>query len=135
MSTKKLQAFYKSRQWETFIDRIRLERTGEDGLLLCEHCGKPIFGKSIEDGLDAAKKALAELTERVEALDAGINKSIKDADEATREKEAFKLILTSQVDMLYYLFMSSALPQYQKDTVGERISKMREALSENANTE
>ena len=33
--------------------------------------------------------------------------------------------------MLYDVFMSSALPQYQKDAVGERIAKMREAITEN----
>lgn len=45
MSSKKLQAFYKSRQWENFIERLRLERTGEDGSIICEHCGLPIVRK------------------------------------------------------------------------------------------
>ena len=36
--------------------------------------------------------------------------------------------LISQVDMLYAIFMSSALPQYQKDEVGARIKEMREEL-------
>lgn len=39
----KLQAFYKSRRWEEFVKRLRLERSTADGLLLCEHCRKPIF--------------------------------------------------------------------------------------------
>ena len=58
MSTKKLQAFYKSLRWESFIDRLRLERTGEDGLLLCEHCGKPILKK-----YDCIGHHLTELTD------------------------------------------------------------------------
>lgn len=45
MSSRKLQAFYKSRQWETFVEQLRLERTGEDGSLICEHCGRPIVKK------------------------------------------------------------------------------------------
>lgn len=42
MSTPKLQAFYKSRPWESFVRRLRAERTNADGFVLCEHCGKPI---------------------------------------------------------------------------------------------
>ena len=45
MSTKKLQAFYKSGKWESLINQLRLERMGEDGALLCEHCGRPIVHK------------------------------------------------------------------------------------------
>ena len=41
-------------------------------------------------------------------------------------------MVKAQIDMLYDVFMSSALPQYQKDAVGERIAKMKEALVENA---
>lgn len=44
------------------------------------------------------------------------------------ERESMRLILEAQIDMLYAIFMSSALPQYQKDEVGERISEMREEL-------
>lgn len=42
MSTPKLQAFYKSRKWENFVAGLRSERTDAHGLLICEHCGKPI---------------------------------------------------------------------------------------------
>lgn len=35
--------FYKSREWELFVKQLRLERTGADGVLLCEHCGQPIL--------------------------------------------------------------------------------------------
>lgn len=38
----KLQAFYKSRDWENFVKRLRMERTTPDGLVICEYCGKPI---------------------------------------------------------------------------------------------
>ena len=46
------------------------------------------------------------------------------------ERDAMHLILAAQVDMLYDVFMASALPQYSKDAVFERISAMREALKE-----
>ena len=42
MSTEKLQAFYKSRTWERFVQGLRSERAQSDGTVLCEHCGKPI---------------------------------------------------------------------------------------------
>ena len=40
-----LQSFYKSKEWEKFREQLILERTGEDGTLICEHCGKPILRK------------------------------------------------------------------------------------------
>lgn len=43
MSTPKLQAFYKSHKWETFIANLRSERTNADGFIICEKCGKPIL--------------------------------------------------------------------------------------------
>lgn len=42
MSSPKLQAFYKSRKWESFVSRLRSERADESGCVICEHCGKPI---------------------------------------------------------------------------------------------
>ena len=43
MSTKALQAFYKSRKWEGFIEGLRIERANAEGVVLCEHCGQPII--------------------------------------------------------------------------------------------
>lgn len=37
-----LKTFYHSRQWLSLIIQLKLERAGEDGVLLCEYCGKPI---------------------------------------------------------------------------------------------
>ena len=39
-----------------------------------------------------------------------------------------RTILAGQIDMLYSIFMSSGLPQYQKDEIGEKIKEMREEL-------
>lgn len=38
----KLQMFYRSKAWERFVKRLRIERTNADGFLICEHCGQPI---------------------------------------------------------------------------------------------
>lgn len=37
-----LADFYRSREWRGLLDVIRLERTNNEGFILCEHCGKPI---------------------------------------------------------------------------------------------
>lgn len=49
-------------------------------------------------------------------------------EEMCREREKMRTIMQNQIDMLYAIFMSSALPQYQKDEIGTKISKMREEL-------
>ncbi len=48
-----------------------------------------------------------------------------------KESERLKTVLCAQIDMLYDVFMSSSLPQYQKDAIGQRVLKMREELGEN----
>ena len=40
-----LRTFYRSKEWERFREQLILERTEEDGTLVCEHCGKPILRK------------------------------------------------------------------------------------------
>ena len=37
-----------------------------------------------------------------------------------------KALMSAQIDMLYDIFMTSSLPQYQKDAVNKRISEMKE---------
>ena len=40
-----LATFYKSREWEGLVNRLKMERVNEDGQLICEYCGKPITKK------------------------------------------------------------------------------------------
>lgn len=42
MSFTDVKSFYRSKEWERFTKQLRLERMNEDGLIICEHCGKPI---------------------------------------------------------------------------------------------
>lgn len=37
-----LNNFYKSKEWQSLLQQIKLERVSEDGVLYCEHCGKPM---------------------------------------------------------------------------------------------
>lgn len=43
LMSEKLQKFYKSRKWESFIKKLRAERVDESGFIICEHCKKPIL--------------------------------------------------------------------------------------------
>lgn len=40
-----LQDFYRSKAWEAFIRLLAAERTDENGVIWCAHCGKPIIQK------------------------------------------------------------------------------------------
>lgn len=40
-----LSDFYDSAKWLKLIKLLRIERTGSDGFLRCEHCGQPIVKK------------------------------------------------------------------------------------------
>lgn len=41
-----LDNFYQSKEWKNFRDILIQERTEKDtGLVICQYCGKPIFGK------------------------------------------------------------------------------------------
>ena len=51
--------FYQSKPWINLMQRLRLERVNADGLLLCEHCGKPIVAK-----YDCTGHHIEELTDR-----------------------------------------------------------------------
>lgn len=37
-----LYEFYRSKQWQELTQLIRLERLNDEGVNICEHCGKPI---------------------------------------------------------------------------------------------
>lgn len=34
--------FYRSKEWETLVEQLRIERADENGNVICAHCGKPI---------------------------------------------------------------------------------------------
>lgn len=40
-----LADFYRSKAWETFIRVVAAERTDDEGVITCEHCGRPIINK------------------------------------------------------------------------------------------
>ena len=82
------------------------------------------LSKIVTARLTEAENALDIITASVTDLGARLDELKEDKD----EKAEMKIILGAQVDMLYSIFMTSALPQYQKDEVGARIASMRQAL-------
>ena len=89
------------------------------------------LGESIEKGLENTKNVLDGLVEKISELDTALEERLSNESERAHESEVLRLVLLSQIDMLRDIFMSAALPQYQKDAVGERIAKMKGALEEN----
>ena len=60
--------------------------------------------------------------------------SIQDPEKPKLEKSLLT-VMQAQVNMLYEIFQSSALPVYQKEAVGNMINQMRSELAENENTD
>ena len=89
------------------------------------------FSVNIEKQLSILEELLQSLTEKVNSLDKELMESLQNESESRLEAKELRLVVDAQIDMLYDVFMSSALPQYQKDAVGERIAKMKEAIADN----
>ena len=100
------------------------------------------IGDTAERTLAGSESSYAELKGKMELVGQGIDTlciAIADLDERLAASEAqidqgkaMRTIISAQVDMLYSIFMSSSLPQYSKDAVGERIAEMKAALAEAA---
>ena len=91
-----------------------------------------LLGKNMADRLAHSEAIIEALTEKIEEMTAALEE-VKDGELLkNRENQNLTVIISAQIDMLYDIFMSSALPQYQKDAVGERVAVMKEALRGNA---
>ena len=71
-----------------------------------------------------SNESIEEISKRLDALDT-----------VAEKYNRTKVVLSSQIDMLYVIFMSSALPQYQKEEVSERIKQMKEELEKYESSE
>ena len=73
---------------------------------------------TLDNSLTTLGERLADYTDRLE----------EKAKCEAREKRLTALI-SEEVELLYDIFMSSALPEYEKARVGERVAKMKEVIS------
>lgn len=85
------------------------------------------FRGALSERLGTAETSLVKLTEHIDSL----TDSLGSAEEVMTENEKLKIIMKTQVDMLYDVFMCSSLPEFQKERIGERIKEMKEALGGN----
>lgn len=77
------------------------------------------------DKLARAEDCFKVISDRLATLE----KELDLARESSLKDVELRLILNSQIDMLYELLMSSSLPSYQKDSIGESVAKMKRALA------
>ncbi len=140
----------------TLIGSIVLSYTFKKGLLPLVKNALSAIGTSVgklkestDEGEKNAERLTALIDERLAALERLVGGSSERLEEVCREFDGIKeseekkegdakrlsLIVSEQIEMLYDIFMTSALPQYQKDNVGTRVAKMREALGENEKTD
>ena len=105
----------------TAVARIK-EKT-ESGELATEN-----LGIALTDKLDVAERTIDELKSRISNMNTVLEAVVNDEARKKDESKNLAIIVSTQIDMLYDIFMTSALPQYQKDAVGERVAKMKEAL-------
>lgn len=87
--------------------------------------------ESIDERLNRAEEMAEVMLKSTELVD----KKLSELQSEGREREKLSIILSSQIDMLYEIFMSASLPQYLKDSVGEKIGEMKAALGKEANNE
>ena len=83
------------------------------------------IGGEVKEKLADFEKLITAAGDRLALIESKL-----DENENRQDKE-LKTIISAQIDMLYDVFMSSSLPQYQKDAIGQRVVKMKEALGEN----
>ena len=77
-----------------------------------------------KDKLADTENVLTALTDKLGALEEKLGAAIEDKERA----KDMKLILEAQIDMLYEIFMSSSIPLFQKEAVGEKIAAMKRRL-------
>lgn len=85
---------------------------------------------AIDKKLTEASDALEKLSRSVVELKCAMEEGSRNDENDRLAAEQLRVVMDAQIEMLYDVFMFSALPQYQKDTVGERIAKMKEAIGE-----
>lgn len=95
------------------------EKTGELGV------GTKEFANQIDERLKSAEKLVQNAEHIFESLDV----KLAELDKAKHEREITNTVLLAEVDMLYEIFMSAALPQYLKDSVGEKTALMKAKLA------
>ncbi len=91
------------------------EAYAKDAKNICENANNSI--QFVSSCIEKMQSSLASVEERIAAL----------GDQKT-ESEILRELMRGQVDMLYDIFLSSSLPQFEKDRVGKRVEEMKRLL-------
>ena len=96
------------------------------------------WGKSAENYGKEAKEIcqnandyihiLGEKAEQTQNCILSIEQKISKLGDRMEETEQIKAVLEGQMDMLYDVFLSSSLPEFEKERVSLRMEKMKQAL-------
>ncbi len=81
--------------------------------------------KLISDKLDTLYSSLEVLKDEIDSY----SLKLQSYDGLIALEEKVKLILNSQVEMLYEIFNSSSLPVYEKERIGEAVANMKKELN------
>ncbi len=95
------------------------ESKAQDSLLKTENSISFLLDKfaCCENTIERVSTNLEELTEKLGSL-----------ENESNERALLKTVILSQIDMLYEIFMQSGIPQYAKDSLGEKVAKMKKSL-------
>ena len=127
-------AMYKSGLLPLLSDALGKLRGALDGIKSENERYESIVGAKISD-IGNSVKSIEESIGKTNGEIARIESSLATYERALAERESMKIILSSQIDMLYSIFMASSLPQFEKEEIGNKISKMREELNSYAGNE
>ena len=89
--------------------------------------------KKLAECQTALAERSAKIEEDLKQMCEGL-KEISKRDSETTQKNLLT-VMHAQVNMLYEIFQSSALPVYQKEAVGNMINEMRSELAKNENAD
>ncbi|MCQ2414178.1 MAG: hypothetical protein MJ082_05230 [Clostridia bacterium] len=88
--------------------------------------------ESVSETVDNVNNALQSLTKTVETVLSDMEQlaeKLEAIPEVAEKQNVCRTVLLSEVEMLGDIFMSSSLPEYRKEIVGQKISAMKDALS------
>lgn len=86
-----------------------------------------------KESINGISERITELEDAVSDMSeafVGLREALSGLEDQKAHQMRLDTILGGELDMLYDVFMTSSLPEYEKARVGERMSKLKEVLNE-----
>lgn len=77
------------------------------------------------DMLTSAEMLISELSEKLSVIE----EELAAAKEEEKRNADLKALINTQIDLLHDIFMSSSLPYYRKEEVGEKVAEMKKMIA------